>query len=261
MKPFFFGSSERQLFGSYHAPIAETREVAVVLCYPWVAEYNMTHFAFRRLANSLAREGFPTLRFDYFGTGDSMGNSDAADLRTWPDDIVTAGTELLERSGLQRLTLIGKGLGATLALQASERLPIKDIALWDPVISGGDTLTEYDVIDARQRHLRLLPPAPPPGSRAELCGFAVPLDQRTALASINLTRLTPRLSGTISLVASYPSEAFRRAVTQWSAAGLRARLVDAEEGLDEAAATGQTALLSSKPVTALVSGLLEATQP
>ncbi len=253
MKPFFFGSTDRQLFGAFHAADedAPRRDAAVLLCYPWMAEYNMTHWAFRKLAASLAREGFPTLRFDYGGTGDSMGSAESADVTQWPSDIVTAGKELLELSGLATLTLVGKGLGATLAVAASKELPVRELVLWDPVVAGGDYVAELDRIDAHQRLFRLYPPAPAPGTRDELLGFAVPRSQRQALTAVELVRHTPKLSGALTLVASSPSAGFTKAVEHFKGQGLRASLVEAIEDVDEAAAAGQSALLSAKPLAAI----------
>ena len=55
MKPLHFGSSSRALFGLYHPPRPPAREAAAVLCNPGVQEYNMTHWAFRRLGELLAQ--------------------------------------------------------------------------------------------------------------------------------------------------------------------------------------------------------------
>lgn len=263
MKPFFFGSSERQLFGAFHeaAEDAARREAAVLLCYPWLAEYNMTHWAFRKLAASLARDGFPTLRFDYGGTGDSMGATETADVGQWAGDVVSAGKELLELSGLGRLVLVGKGLGATLACEASRALPVRDLVLWDPVVDGGDYLAELDAIDAHQRLLRLYPPPPAPGTADELLGFAVPRAQRTALAAVRLAERAPTLSGALTLVASSPSAAFGRAVDTFKAQGFRAALVEAVEPADEAAAAGQSALLSAKPLAAITQAVQQGERP
>ena len=77
MKPLFFGEANRRLYGVYHPPAKPSRH-AVLLCYPGMQEYNAAHWMFRRLATSLSREGHHVLRFDYYGTGDSDGETDAA---------------------------------------------------------------------------------------------------------------------------------------------------------------------------------------
>ena len=66
----------------------------MVLCYPWGSEYIHAHRALRQLATRLSMAGFHTLRFDYFGTGDSAGEMEDADLGVWEDDIETAIEEL-----------------------------------------------------------------------------------------------------------------------------------------------------------------------
>ena len=48
----------------------------------------------RRLANMLAAVGCHVLRFDYFGTGDSMGTAHEVTRRGWEQDIETAIEEL-----------------------------------------------------------------------------------------------------------------------------------------------------------------------
>ena len=76
MNPFFFGSSERPLYGVHHPPRERgPRESGVVLCYPMGQEYMRSHRAFRQLANLLTRKGHHVFRFDYFATGDSSGAS------------------------------------------------------------------------------------------------------------------------------------------------------------------------------------------
>ena len=69
---FFFGNPGSPLYGSYESPSASVRrDCGIVLCYPLMAEYLRSHRAFRQLAVRLAEAGFPVLRFDYFGSGDS----------------------------------------------------------------------------------------------------------------------------------------------------------------------------------------------
>jgi len=52
--------------------------------------------ALRTLAALLAREGFHVLRFDYYATGDSAGESSEGSLSEWRANIVTARDDLRE---------------------------------------------------------------------------------------------------------------------------------------------------------------------
>ena len=58
--------------GFYH-PAGGT--IGVVLCSPWGFEDLSMRKSWRLLAESIALAGFPCIRFDYPGTGDSLGDS------------------------------------------------------------------------------------------------------------------------------------------------------------------------------------------
>lgn len=257
MKAFFFGSGDRQLYGAYHAPADEgvTRQAAVVLCYSWLAEYNMTHWAFRNLAAMLSRSGFAVLRFDYGGMGDSMGSSASADVTAWAGDVVTAVNEVMELSGTRQVSLVGKGLGATLAAQASASLTVRDLVLWEPVVSGPEYLAELERVDAHQRLYRLCPPAPA-GPRDELLGFSVPMSQRRAIANVSLLRSPPKLSGAVTVIANQATAPWQSLVASLSSAGARATVELAAESSDADVAGGQTALLSAASLAAITAALL-----
>src|SRR5918992_3821916 len=113
MNPFFFGSSQQPLYGVYHPPKARVpRRIGVVLCYPLWQEYMRAHRAFRQLAILLAKAGFPVLRFDYFGTGDSGGDSESGDVAQWTADVCTAIDELKDTAGVRSVSLVGLRVGA-----------------------------------------------------------------------------------------------------------------------------------------------------
>ena len=62
MNPFFFGTSEKQLFGVYHPPeLREVSNAAVVLCPAFGHEYIAAHNSIHSLAAQLSRAGFHTL--------------------------------------------------------------------------------------------------------------------------------------------------------------------------------------------------------
>jgi pimeloyl-ACP methyl ester carboxylesterase len=145
MTPLFFGSSQRRLYGAYDPPQgARPGARAVVLCYPWGQEYLRAHRSMRRLANMLAAVGCHVLRFDYFGTGDSMGTAQDVTRRGWEQDIETAIEELQDTSGATQVSLVGLRLGATLAAHVAVRKKklVHTLVLWDPVVSGLEYLEE-----------------------------------------------------------------------------------------------------------------------
>lgn len=144
LEPFYFGSSTKQLFGCYDAPLSgHTRDCGVVICYPMGHEYIMCHRAYRQLAVRLSRVGFHVLRFDFYGCGDSGGDCNQGQIHQWLTDISTAIGEIRERCGSVKVCLVGLRLGATLGMMVgSERGDIAGLVLWDPIVSGSAYIEE-----------------------------------------------------------------------------------------------------------------------
>jgi len=142
MNPFYFGPSERPLYGAFTRGRSDTGgSHGVLLCYPLGSEYMRAHRAFRQLNTLLNRRGIDVLRFDYSCTGDSAGAGIEADLSTWIDDIDWAVDELRDTALCDRVSVLGLRWGATLAaLAARERDDIEHLVLWDPIVRGPDFL-------------------------------------------------------------------------------------------------------------------------
>ncbi len=112
MIPVHFGSSERKLLGLYSPPRAvASGERAVVLCHPWGQEYLRAHRSMRQLASMLAGSGYHAFRFDYYGTGDSFGDSADGDLSGWMADIESAIHELQRHGGRCARHTVGTSTG------------------------------------------------------------------------------------------------------------------------------------------------------
>ena len=141
-RPLYFGPEARRLFGWYHP--ASASGLAVVLCNPFGAEAQMAHRSVRYFAEAFARAGLPSLRFDYDGTGDSVGyDGDPGRVDAWLSSIHAACDELRARSGATRVVLFGVRLGATLAATAAaERDDIAGLIAMAPVVSTGRYLRE-----------------------------------------------------------------------------------------------------------------------
>jgi amino acid adenylation domain-containing protein len=185
MTPFYFGADDAPLFGVYSPPnAAVARQCAVLLCAPISMEYMRSHYAMRIVGTQLARAGFPVLRFDYHGTGDSSGNVGAGQFDLWSDDIALAAKKLFETSGVRDLTVVGLRLGAAFAVEAlaSRNIKTKGLVLWDPVVSGGEYLSMLERMHAEATADRKVPLRP----SDELMGTRYPRDLRTALKGLNI---------------------------------------------------------------------------
>ena len=148
---FHFGP-ENSLFGALHGAPGADSEHAVLICSPLGHEYLRAHFILQRLARQLGAVGVPTLRFDYFGCRDSLGESDEATCSRWQRDIVAACHELQQRTRAPRITAVGVRLGATLLCRAASRLNVSRLVLWDPVRRGAEHHAE--LAELHRRYLR-----------------------------------------------------------------------------------------------------------
>lgn len=143
LEPFFFGSNDDRTFACFHPPAEPAHDCGVVICYPIWQEYIRSHRACLNLAKSLANAGFPSLRFDYSGSGDSAGDGTETNLDRWQDDINHAINELRERSGVSSISLVGLRFGASLAATvAAASGAIDSLVLWDPIINGNVYIEE-----------------------------------------------------------------------------------------------------------------------
>lgn len=185
IRPLVFGPPDRPLFGIFHPAAPATNERAsVLLCNAFGQEAIRAHRMMRVLAERLARAGHAVLRFDFYGTGDSMGDDLDGDLHGWAADVHVADRELRALSGAARTIWIGMRLGGTVALRAAQQAPkgLARLILWDPVVDGQrylNRLRERHVFSLEQAYS--LPPRPTPVDQArdparfrdEAIGFAL----------------------------------------------------------------------------------------
>jgi pimeloyl-ACP methyl ester carboxylesterase len=146
LEPFHFGEEERPLFGAFHpAAGSEPRQTALLFLPPIGLEYNLSHRTVVQLAQMLADAGFPILRFDYRGTGDSSGEFDACSIDNWLTDASLALEQLRRRCAGASIGLLGLRLGAGLAYALTAReAEVKTLVLWAPMKTGKSYLRELN---------------------------------------------------------------------------------------------------------------------
>ena len=124
-RALWFGPPERSLFGFVTVPDDGRARGAVVVCPPMGMEGECAR---RRtldtLAEELAADGILTLRFDYDGTGDSVGREEDPDrVASWLRGVDHA-VAFVRSAGAPSVAVVGMRLGATLAAAAvAKRAP------------------------------------------------------------------------------------------------------------------------------------------
>ncbi|HEY6942486.1 hypothetical protein, partial [Dokdonella sp.] len=149
----FAGPPERRLFTVYRAARGTAR-AALVLCPPFFHEQFLSYRLLSLVAARLAERGIASLRFDYYGTGDSWGDETAFDLEGASGDADMALAELGRRLPGVPPIAFGARAGAWPAARLAHRhrLPLW---LWQPLPDGRAWLDELVAMDARERASRL----------------------------------------------------------------------------------------------------------
>src|SRR5665213_31090 len=151
----WFGSTDRPLFGRLTTPVSETATGGVLLSPPIGRESRLARRALRSLAIYLAIDGYVSLRFDHFGTGDSSGSMDDDGLdRAWVEG-VHQGVELLRSLGISSVSAVGMRMGATILGAAAlvNDMNLTSFAMWDPCESGRTYVRELRALGKLRRHV------------------------------------------------------------------------------------------------------------
>jgi uncharacterized protein len=145
-RPLFFPSGPHRLFAMYHAPVAaaaSTPRRPVVFCHPFGEEKLWAHRVYVSAARTLAGRGYPVLRFDARGHGDSSGPVRDFTIDGAIADGIAAIGLVRELAGGDQVILIGLRLGGTIAgLIAEQRPDVAAIVQWAPIVDGGRYMQE-----------------------------------------------------------------------------------------------------------------------
>ncbi|MBV9394693.1 MAG: alpha/beta fold hydrolase [Methylobacteriaceae bacterium] len=103
------------------------------------------------LAAMIAAAGLSVLRFDYHGTGDSLGDDrEPGRVEAWRQSIRAAAQFMREECGFETLDLVGIRLGATLASLSAAEIRVERLVAIAPVANGRTYIREAQ---ARSRML------------------------------------------------------------------------------------------------------------
>ncbi len=228
---FHFGAGQRELLGIRHAPTGDARR-AVLLCAPLLQEGIRCQRALWSLSESLSAAGTDVLRFDWSGSGDSAGDTDATDVDTLVGDVGAAMSMLQSLSAVRTPRMVGlRSAALPLLAAAAAGDAAADVVLWAPVLDGRALVAGW-----REQHRRQLNDAGRflrPGTRSdddELLGFVVAPRLLDQLESMHGNHL-PLPPGSRLLVAEWaPSDALADFVQAQRAFGVSVDVLELDAG-------------------------------
>jgi alpha-beta hydrolase superfamily lysophospholipase len=170
----------------------ENRTTAVLICPPFGWEEMCSYRPRRRWAAALAEAGFPAARISLPSAGDGAGEPEDPDrVEVWTSAVSACAAWLRERTGAERVAIVGIGLGGLIACRAaSAGAPIDDLILWAVPARGRMLVRELraqaGVIDAEHVRDREVDGAMPSGA-LEAVGFMLSGETVAELEQVDLT--------------------------------------------------------------------------
>jgi pimeloyl-ACP methyl ester carboxylesterase len=165
---------------------------ALVICTPFGWGEVSSYRALRDWAIHLAQSGYPTLRMDLPGTGDSGGSPlDPSRLQAWTEATCVAARWVRASTGCPRVAAIGISMGGLVACcSIAAGAPIDELILWAVPSEGRTFVREMRAFamrqEAGQSDVRFADGAEP---GAVAAGFMISADTVKALNDLDLTAL------------------------------------------------------------------------
>ncbi|MGD1102823.1 MAG: alpha/beta fold hydrolase [Terriglobia bacterium] len=127
----------KMLRGMLHLPAAalEWPAPGVVLLHGFTGNRMESHWMFVKCSRALAQAGFASLRFDFYGSGESDGEFREMTLRGEIADGRAAVAFLRAQTGIdpERVGLLGLSLGGAVAAALALSVQAKAVVLWSAV--------------------------------------------------------------------------------------------------------------------------------
>ncbi|MFW5893896.1 MAG: serine aminopeptidase domain-containing protein [Verrucomicrobiota bacterium] len=137
----YIPSSVGAAFATVTEPDTPAQRPGLVLIPPFGQEAKSTVRVYARLSQRLAYSGYPSLRLDLCGTGDSTGDHAAITWQSWLDDIRTV-LDSLSASAPRPWGLLGTRLGGLLAAETARSMEVSSLILIEPIADGAAHLDD-----------------------------------------------------------------------------------------------------------------------
>lgn len=158
----------------------------VILLPAWGFEEFTIRRGWAELADLLAGNGYCTLRFDWPGTGDSLGDTAAGiTLADWQQAATDAAAYLRETKAVSRIILIGHGIGGLLAPHLASALRAEACVLMAPQNEGRMGWRELSITSRMIASFLRIPSNAADGA-IEVAGFTLAKSLADELSTLSL---------------------------------------------------------------------------
>lgn len=191
-------------------------DTAILLCPGLGRDASRAHRSYRIMANQFATEGYPTLRFDYPGAGDSCEIDGRECWTVWQQSVQTAADWLRANTGARRIVMIGLRIGATLAaLAASIRDDVVGLVLLEPVLRGKSYVSQL-MVESRLRSDSVTMP----DDGLEIDGLCLDIGTVKSLRQVDLRQVKLSPGCSISIFSQFRTPVLAACVDAWRDTGV-----------------------------------------
>ena len=134
---FFLKEKGKQIYCVEYLPSEkESKKYGVILCRPIWGERIRTHIIFSNLARLLSENGFSVITCDYYGDGNSGGETKELNYFSMVDDITLLHHYFSQNYHIDTFCLLGLRMGANVAIGVEPQiLNLEKIILFEPVLN------------------------------------------------------------------------------------------------------------------------------
>jgi pimeloyl-ACP methyl ester carboxylesterase len=173
----------------FHRPAGGTRRLVpgVLFFHGFTGDRMESHWIFVKCARALAQQGIASLRFDFYGSGESEGEFCEVTIESEMSDAQAAARFFRAQKGIdaRRMGLCGLSMGGAVAACVAARLRVRALVLWaalahtaylrelaqrTTLIPGADGAREYNAHRISPRFLDHLEKVQPLKSIAQFKG-------------------------------------------------------------------------------------------
>ena len=139
---FFLLENNKQIYCVEYLPDENLkRNIGVILCKPIWGERIRTHSIFTNLARELASIGFTIITCDYYGDGNSGGETTELSFSSMVNDIVSLNKYLIKNYQIKEFVVLGLLIGANVAAIAEKKITgIEKMVLFEPQLNPIDNM-------------------------------------------------------------------------------------------------------------------------